>query len=286
MKDCAYYQELISRLLDGDLSAREEADLRRHLDGCSACAALYSAFAAVSRGIGSGLEEPPADLRENVMADIRREEIRRKNRLPAALRGVLSVAAVAVLVVGVYWGVSLSRSTQGAALNAAAYETAPLEEKALVPEEAAAFEEAAEAEEAPEAARFDMAAGADASMAAPAPTLAPAAKDEAGEPASQAAEALPDEDAAPAEDGRVWDLSSWDLSLLRELLGGEPAELNPEDQEPELLGSILVRSRDQLVSVPLYVQDGALYYLDPLDRSVYRAELSPGELLGFLGEDA
>ena len=48
MGECEYWQALISRMLDGDLSAEEEAALAKHLEGYEECRTLYGAFAAVS----------------------------------------------------------------------------------------------------------------------------------------------------------------------------------------------------------------------------------------------
>ena len=151
MSQCEFYQELISRMVDGDLSAREEADLARHIETCPDCAALFQAFSAISGQIGEDLEEAPFDLRDNVMAEIHREEIRRRNRIPTILRSVLSAAACVALIFGVYLGVSI---TQGKNLVTAAYDAAPAaaEEKvAAAGAEVRAMPEAApaEAEEAP-----------------------------------------------------------------------------------------------------------------------------------------
>ena len=294
MSTCEKYQELISRMLDGDLSAREEEDLARHLESCPACAALHSAFSAVSRGIGSELEEPPADLLENVMAGVRREEIRRKNRIPTVIRSVLSVAAAAAVIVGVYWGVNLGKSSQKATLKAAAYESAVLEEEdapAEEPAEAPALamsESKSERSLAPQAAAGSVTAAADAVQANALPEPV-AEEDAAEEPAAAETEEaapvpapeLPDTAEAP-----VWDLSAWDLSLLRDLLGGKPTELDPAELEGSLLGTAQVRDKERLLSVALYSRDGVLYYLDPLREAVYQAELSPAEWLAFLGEDA
>ena len=158
MSQCENYQELISRMVDGDLSAREEADLARHIETCPDCAALFQAFSALSHRIGEDLEESPFDLRDNVMAEIHREEIRRRNRIPTILRSVLSAAACVALIVGVYLGVSI---TQGKNLVTAAYEAAPAaaeentaaaeEDVRAMPEAAPAAAEEAPAEEAADA---------------------------------------------------------------------------------------------------------------------------------------
>ena len=146
MSQCEFYQELISRMVDGDLSALEEADLARHIETCPDCAALFQAFSAISGQIGEDLEEAPFDLRDNVMAEIHREEIRRRNRIPTILRSVLSAAACVALIAGVYLGVSI---TQGKNLVTAAYDAAPAaaEEKvAAAGAEVRAMPEAAPAE--------------------------------------------------------------------------------------------------------------------------------------------
>ena len=73
MNGCEYYQELISRMLDEDLSRSERAELAKHLETCSECAAMYQAFSVLSDTISSDMAEPPEDLVDNIMADIRRK---------------------------------------------------------------------------------------------------------------------------------------------------------------------------------------------------------------------
>ena len=149
MSRCEDYQLLISRMTDEDLSPSEERELRAHIETCPDCAALYQAFSMLSGCLSEDLEESPFDLRDNVMAEIRREEIRRRNRLPKALRVVLSTAACAAVILGVYLGTNLSK---GDHLNVAAYESfavkgavAPAaEQKAAVTEEVIAMEEPSE----------------------------------------------------------------------------------------------------------------------------------------------
>lgn len=320
MSPCEQYQELISRLADGDLSAKEERELSAHIENCPACAALYRAFSALSRQLGEDLEDVPFDLKDNVMAEIRREEIRRRNRLPVILRAVMSAAACVAVIVGVYLGVSL---TKGAHLGVAAYESAvdaAAEEKAVVTEGAvsqaapalnAAPSKAAEEKDevqASNALRGNMTGGAlnnsaadtDAGDALPAEAAersdsvrfeaasvpAPAA---AAEPAPEAAEEeailFADEAEAPEadEDLEEWELEGMDLSLLRTLLKGSPSELSQEDLEDALFGRILLHSTRESWTVLLYQRDEVLYYLDPVEEIIFRAELTPEELLEFLG---
>lgn len=302
MSQCEFYQELISRMVDGDLSAREEADLARHTETCPDCAALFQAFSAISGQIGEDLEEAPFDLRDNVMAEIHREEIRRRNRIPTILRSVLSAAACVALIFGVYLGVSI---TQGKNLVTAAYDAAPAaaEEKvAAAGAEVRAMPEAApaEAEEAP----AEAAEAAAAEEPADAPLLQSNAVESApesdhpllgmGSGASAPVETTREEsaeafdetaEAAAAEVPALeeWELTNWDLSLLRELLKGSPEERSAEEMEPHAFGRILLRNVREELEVLLYEEDGVLYYLDPAEETVYRSALSVEELRAFLG---
>ncbi|MBO5555659.1 MAG: zf-HC2 domain-containing protein, partial [Oscillospiraceae bacterium] len=97
MSRCEQMQERISRMLDGELSPEEQAEVREHIAGCAECAALYEAFSAVSDAIGQDLEEAPESLHENVMAEIRREEIRRRNQARRPWRAILTTAACLAL---------------------------------------------------------------------------------------------------------------------------------------------------------------------------------------------
>lgn len=158
--DC---QELISRLLDEDksLTAEENAALQAHIAECADCAAVYAAFSALSEAIGEDLEEPPASLCENVMADIRREEIRRRNRRRFRWAGVAATAAVLALVIGFAPRAAKAPvESGGAKLAAGIVNTAPAEvlSEAAVSERFVADNAIAEAEEAAPMALADAAA--------------------------------------------------------------------------------------------------------------------------------
>lgn len=111
MKDCEYYREKISCLIDGELSPDETAELEAHIAECSECRALYDAFTAVSAAVSGGMEEPPESIAPAVMREVRAIAGRRK-------RGVwikcLSAAACLALVVlvgaktGLFGGTSYS----------------------------------------------------------------------------------------------------------------------------------------------------------------------------------
>ena len=91
------------------------------------------------------------------------------------------------------------------------------------------------------------------------------------------------EEAAEAPALEEWELTNWDLSLLRELLKGSPEERSAEEMEPHAFGRILLRNVREALEVLLYEEDGVLYYLDPVEETVYRSALSVEELRAFLG---
>ena len=101
MKDCAYYQELISRLIDREITPEEGEELAAHARECAECRAVYTAFVSLSDMLSSDLVEAPEELSETVMAEIRRAELWKKNRRPRrAPRRWAALAASAVLVIG------------------------------------------------------------------------------------------------------------------------------------------------------------------------------------------
>lgn len=141
MNNCEFYQELISRMLDADLTAEEETTLSSHLDTCAECRMMYEAFSGVSGMIAGDLEEPPEALHENIMAEIRRSEIKKKNR---HLHPVLTAAAcLAVVLLGVFGLKNTLFAAKAAApmaimesevsLDMAAAEAFPAEEPAAAP---------------------------------------------------------------------------------------------------------------------------------------------------------
>ena len=100
MNSCAYYQELISSLVDGELSDEENEALMLHLNTCSRCNAMYAVFHDLSDILSEDPEPLPEGLHENIMAGVRRSEIMKKNRRMRriGLRTAMTAAACAVLV--------------------------------------------------------------------------------------------------------------------------------------------------------------------------------------------
>ena len=101
MNSCDYYQELISRLVDGEVSHDEYEALMAHMKSCSRCNAMYAVFHDLSDLLADeAREELPEGLHENIMAGVRRSAIEKKNRRMRSigLRTALTAAACAVLV--------------------------------------------------------------------------------------------------------------------------------------------------------------------------------------------
>ena len=120
MRDHEYYQELMSRLLDEGLTAREERELKEHVRSCSECAKLFSVFSAVTVSLREDMAEPPAALSRGVMdriaADkeerprvihVQRPELERERPKRRSKRGWTGLAAAACLVLviggGAFW---------------------------------------------------------------------------------------------------------------------------------------------------------------------------------------
>jgi len=71
MTDHAVYEEQIGAMLDGELSAEEEAALRAHLDECETCRAFLAAMESVYGLAAKDLPEAPDGLAESVMERVR-----------------------------------------------------------------------------------------------------------------------------------------------------------------------------------------------------------------------
>lgn len=98
MTDHEYFEELISRMLDDELTADEMRELDAHIAVCPDCRLTAEAFGAVHAALNEELCETPEGMSEKIMAEIRRSAIRKKNR---RLRPFLAAAAcLAVVLLG------------------------------------------------------------------------------------------------------------------------------------------------------------------------------------------
>lgn len=270
MTSCREYQELISRMLDDDLSKEERGALAAHVKICPDCAAVYVAFRSLSEHLSEDPEEVPDALHENIMAEVRRDKIRARSKAQRSHRSwhtVLTVAACLVLIIAA--GLSLPKLAPRMGSSAPATQAAP-----------------AEAEQ------FSMA---EEPMAAPAPL--PEEKEgeaffESGGDAMKNAEAFRDEVAAeqaaeaavPREprydaDGALI-LDAEQSAVLLDCLSGEARTL---EQEPDLeLHVLLLKDGDPKPLTILFVDEEALYVRLDGDCTC-RIDLSRTELLALFG---
>ncbi len=255
MNDCEYYQELISRLLDEDLTTEEDAALKSHLESCAQCRLTFEAFSAVSRLVGEA-EEPPESLHECIMADIRRTEIKKKNR---RLRPVFAAAAcLAVVILG-------TLGIRGTLFSGKS------EEIALMTADSAATCEETSQEAAPaEAADTDgMAFAGDVYSAR-------AADIEATEATSGAGDAYTESDGVQ---GRyVYLDDSEGFEALLGLLAGEPSAT----PFGEFRAIYTVMCEESGAVVEIYESDSGIFYTDSRDRQWYLCTCDGDELNTFL----
>lgn len=112
--DCGYFEQLIARMPDGELTDAELSALNAHIDGCAECRAFFHAMQAVSEELTT-LEDAPASLCGRVMDAVRQQAASDEPAVPAPRTikdkkrrwrfgdlGVLAAcAALIVVVIGV-----------------------------------------------------------------------------------------------------------------------------------------------------------------------------------------
>lgn len=95
MIDCEKCREMISCLLDGELSQAEQCLVREHIASCPECRSVYDAFSVVSAQLHE--EEPlPDGLHEKIMSGIK---ARPKKKTGIVWIKYLSAAACLALVI-------------------------------------------------------------------------------------------------------------------------------------------------------------------------------------------
>ena len=95
MIDCEKCREMISCLLDGELSQAEQSLVREHIASCPECRSVYDAFSAVSEQMHE--EEPlPDGLHEKIMSGIKAKP---KKKTGIVWIKYLSAAACLALVI-------------------------------------------------------------------------------------------------------------------------------------------------------------------------------------------
>lgn len=277
MNSCEFYQELISSMADGELSAEEQAVLAPHLEHCPDCAALYEAFQSISGLIAGDLAEPPETLSENVMAQLRRADIRAKSRKKKHWKGPLATAACLAVVIAAAWLMpNLFRAGSAAPAEmpaAASDQAAPQAEEYAVPAEGIAPASAkATAEAAPEAEVQESAVSAEAySM------------DEAA--AGEPADALPAPFTAgsreAAVEGEFIALEGDSAASFAALLTGSEAQLPGEQEDAAYTVCCSVGQKEYRVSLRIFGQqvyyslDGSRFYLSSFGKAEFETLIFP-----------
>ena len=100
MTECEKYQELISAMLDGELTESEQAQVEAHIKDCDECRAMYEVFAAVG-GVLATDEDVPDTLHSGIMEKVNAAaKANKTQRKIIRLRPILAAAACLVVVVG------------------------------------------------------------------------------------------------------------------------------------------------------------------------------------------
>ena len=100
MNDCVIFMELISRRIDGDLSAGEAAALDEHLERCAKCSSILKELKALSEITACLQAEPPENMAGDIMGKVAAEAGgRRGPGKRTMLRRCAAAAAVIVLSV-------------------------------------------------------------------------------------------------------------------------------------------------------------------------------------------
>ena len=151
MADCAFYLELMSQGLDGQLSPEGEGSLKRHLDDCDQCRLIHRQLCEIHEEL-SGWEEAevPDGFTQRVMERIRGLDTRpAPKRAPLrVLRTLGPVAACAMLCVGLW----RTQTTPAPDANTPqTRQTAPISEYAVRPASVSPVEERIAPETAPTA---------------------------------------------------------------------------------------------------------------------------------------
>lgn len=153
--DCGYFEKIIYRLPDDDLTPAEREELETHVAECADCRALYDAMAAARESL-TERDAVPEGFSKRVMKGVHAEEKAMKAEAAANARkanakkhwrfgdlGLIAAClAMVVVVLNVVYGDLGRRDTTESAAEAAPM---MLEEAAIEPETAAATGAAPEA---------------------------------------------------------------------------------------------------------------------------------------------
>lgn len=101
--NCDTALEMMSAMLDGELTQEESEQLQAHLAACESCRAVYAELAAIDSAVAADQAEPPEALHDAVMAAICTGQNRKKTgKIRTWL--VIGIAAAAALTLAVLSG--------------------------------------------------------------------------------------------------------------------------------------------------------------------------------------
>lgn len=279
MNGCEKYEALISALLDNELSVNDKSELAEHLKVCPDCAALYDAFSSISNELQGELEEMPEILHENIMAEIRRTAVKKKNqKLSKPLKTLIATAACAVLVIGGAFLAAPARSAAPVVLSSAA-------EDRVLPESPEAPNSTYEAEyrsAMPSAETFSIPAPVEGSGAVDAADTAEAeAAPENGNAGTFKVKSAGSAAAAAEEEPVIYELDkdSWD-SFCRFISASSKA-VAVNDLPPVSITVALEGSADASY-IDIYLIDTETIYFDSCSQNFYRTEISSDDIASFL----
>ena len=108
--DCRDFRKLASKMYDGEGDDAEETELARHLAGCESCRTFHEALEDITVLHGKMEQaEPPAGLVDSVLSRTGRNGL-----MPAWWKAAVGVAAVAVIVLGIWTGDYITSKYSGA----------------------------------------------------------------------------------------------------------------------------------------------------------------------------
>ena len=95
MADCSRFHEMISCLVDGELSKSERAELDLHISKCEGCRALLDIYQMAFTG---NEVEPPRELASGAMLKIRAAAAKKKRSIRKQIMRYAAVAASFVAI--------------------------------------------------------------------------------------------------------------------------------------------------------------------------------------------
>lgn len=130
MTECAYYSELMSQSLDGELTAELQRSLMKHLEICPDCRQLYQQLCEIHSAFSSWEDqEVPEGFAQSIMEQIRQLDAPsgEKNKIIPFRRRPLfkslgSIAACAALCLGL-WGITNTQTPAAAPILSAFVQT-------------------------------------------------------------------------------------------------------------------------------------------------------------------